>query len=108
MRSFVKSRRFLLVLGLSGMFVVGMWLKIEYYDWYSVAIPRIVKCIISMIELPAFVVSAIIGGNPDYPFFVVYYPLLFLTSVFIFSGLIGLFRLVSKQVHSRRFLEKKE
>ncbi|MGZ3513774.1 MAG: hypothetical protein ACXU93_07495 [Thermodesulfobacteriota bacterium] len=100
MRGFLKNKWFFLVLGLSGMFVVGMWLKIEYYGWYSGAIPGIAQSIISIIELPAFVVSAIVGGNPDYPIFVIYYPLLFLTAVIIFSVLIGLFQFVSKHAHN--------
>jgi archaellum biogenesis protein FlaJ (TadC family) len=85
-----------------------MWLKIEYYGWYSAAIPRIIQSIISIIELPAFVISAIIGGNPDYPIFFVYYPLLILTFVLVFSGLVGLIRFASKQAHNSRFLQKKQ
>jgi len=84
------------------MFVLGMWMKIEYYDWYAGAMPRIAKDIISAIELPAFVISAIIGGNPDYPIFIIYFPLLFLTAVIIISGLIGLFRFVSTHAHRKK------
>jgi hypothetical protein len=108
LKNFIKKKWFLLVLGFSGMLVIGMWLKIEYYGWYSVAMPRIIQSIISIIELPAFVISAVIGGNPDYPVFAVYYPLLFLTFVLLFSGLVGLVRFASKHAHNSRFLQKKQ
>ena len=107
MRSFVKSRSFFLVLGLSAILVIGMWLlKWEYYDWYHVTIPANVQFVLSMIELPAFAISAAIGGNPDYPVFVVYYPLLFLTYMLIFLGLMGLFRVVSSLIRNSRLFGK--
>jgi len=96
MKSFVKSKSFLLVLGFSAIFTIGMWLKIEYYGWYYETIPRNVRFVIWMIEFPAFLISAVIGGNPDFPVPFVYYPLLFLTYMLIFSALMGLFRIVSK------------
>lgn len=100
MKNFIRSRLFFVLSGFSGMFVIVTYLHNKYSDWFPVGV-NILLYLIDWIQFPAFVVGGLIRGNPDAPNVVVYYVALFFTYMFIFGGLITLFRFIKRYLVTR-------
>lgn len=101
MKSFFKSRVLFLVTGFSGMLVIVTYFHNKYLDWSPTGL-RILLFLIDLIQLPAFIIGALIRGNPDAPNVAIYYVSLFITYIVIFGGLIFLFQFVRKLVQTRK------
>ena len=108
MKSFVKSKSFLLVLGFSAIYAMGMWFNNEfvYFRWWPTGL-YVLDLIITLVQLPAYILACMVAAwlygskNPDAPDRIAYYILIFFTYVLILSGFVGLSRLISKHAHNK-------